>query len=401
MFPRDGSPENIPAALRRARRRNMVPLMRPAAASFAVRGESPARTVRALREVATSIGRSAGGLLFTTGLSEAAVGALAQAIARAELGCPLLLANGAGVLTERGEIEGEAATAGLLWSSGEAKAWTVADSASELCSAVGRRLSERSPAPEAALVLLKSAGLRPDALEALHGLKLAQLIGAGTVGDADVYAVTANGELSRGQGGALVLGGNTPLVTSSPACRLLMPLREITKTRGSMVLSIEGEPALEVLSAVAEALVDQPLVFVALANESGHDGLLPPLLLRAVQGVDPARHGLVISEEVRPGMRLAFAVRDAAAAKADLELRSRELLRQAAGAAPRFGIYLDCTGRGTSLYQKPGVDLRILKARFGEIPWLGLSSSFEIAPYAGNPAMQLYSGVIGLFTAPS
>ena len=47
-----------------------------------------------------------------------------------------------------------------------------------------------------------------------------------------------------------------------------MPLREISEVRGSMVLSIEGEPALEVLSTVAHALVDQPLVFVALADRA-------------------------------------------------------------------------------------------------------------------------------------
>jgi len=38
-----------------------------------------------------------------------------------------------------------------------------------------------------------------------------------------------------------------------------MPLREIQEVR-AMVLSIEGEPALEVLSIRRNVLVDQPLV---------------------------------------------------------------------------------------------------------------------------------------------
>jgi len=168
-----------------------------------------------------------------------------------------------------------------------------------------------------------------------------------------------------------------------------------------MVLSIEGEPALEVLSTVAHALVDQPLVFVALATERGQDSVRPPLLLRAVQGVDPSRAGLIVSEEVKNGMRLAFAIRDASAARSDFEMRIRELWRESAGAAPRFGVCLNCAGRGVGLYKNPDTDLRMLKARFGEIPWVGLFSSFEIAPHGGEPALQLYTGVVGLFTSPS
>lgn len=217
-----------------------------------------------------------------------------------------------------------------------------------------------------------------------------------------MFVVNAAGSVSSGPGGALTIRGLArPLVTASPACKLLMPLRTISEVRGPMVLSIEGEPALEVLSTVAHALVDQPLVFVALATEATTDAGRPPLLLRAVQGVDPSRHGLVISEEVRAGMRLAFAIRDASAARADFEQRIRELSREAAGAAPRFGVCLNCAGRGVSLYKNPDTDLRMLKARFGEIPWLGMFSSFEIAPHGADPALQLYTAVLGLFTAPS
>jgi small ligand-binding sensory domain FIST len=195
-----------------------------------------------------------------------------------------------------------------------------------------------------------------------------------------------------------------------------MPLQVISKTRGSMVLEIEGAPALDVLSSVADNLEDQPLVFVALAPAVTRDpyGLDPALerpgdrpperpevLIRAVQGVDPVRRGLLVSDEVRPGMRLAFAVRDAKAAREDLTFAVRDLLREANGAAPRFGIYLNCAGRGSSLYGQRDVDLKILKARLGEMPLAGMQSSFEVSEVGGKPSLQLYTGVLGLFTAPS
>lgn len=383
--------------------------MRATATSLLVRGESPTRVVGSLREAAAALAspgspRPAGGLVVVSGALASKLEALAESLARAELGFPVLLASGTGVLTDRGEVEGESAAAGLLWLGGVADAWVVSAPESELCLALSRELGARNPNPrtETALVFVRPNGVQPHTIEALHGLKASRVIGAGTLPDSDVFAVATSGALSRGAAGALTIRGlPQPLLASSPACKLLMPLREISEVRGPMVLSIAGEPALEVLSTVAHALVDQPLVFVALATEAGEDSVRPPLLLRAVQGVDPSRHGLIVSEEVKQGMRMAFAIRDASAARADFEMRIREIARESAGAAPRFGICFNCAGRGVSLYKKPDTDLRMLKARFGEIPWVGLFSSFEIAPHAGEPALQLYTGVVGLFTSPS
>jgi small ligand-binding sensory domain FIST len=378
--------------------------MRATATSLLVRGESPARLVSSVREAAAALGRPAGGLVLVAGGMATKIEAIASALGRAELGFPVLAASGSGVITERGEVEGESAAVALLWVGGAADAWVVDATESDLCLALSRELSARNPSgrAETALVFVRPNGVQPHTIEALHGLKAARVIGAGTLADSDVYAVATSGAVTRGAGGALTLRGlPRPILASSPACKLLMPLREISEVRGPMVLSIEGEPALEVLSTVAHALVDQPLVFVALATERGVDSVRPPLLLRAVQGVDPSRHGLIVSEEVRVGMRMAFAVRDASAARADFEMRIREIARESAGAAPRFGVCLNCAGRGVSLYKNPDTDLRMLKARFGEIPWVGLFSSFEIAPHGEEPALQLYTGVVALFTAPS
>ncbi len=378
--------------------------MRATATSLIVRGESPARLVSSLREAARGLGRPAGGLVIAAGGMAAKIAEVAAALSRAELGFSVFVASGSGVITERGEVEGESAAAALLWVGGAAEAWVVDAKESELCLELSRELVARNAGsrPETALVFVRPNGVQPHTIEALHGLKATRILGAGTLADSTVYAVASSGVLSRGAAGALTIRGLArPVVASSPACKLLMPLREISDVRGPMVLAIEGEPALEVLSTVAHALVDQPLVFVALATERGLDSVRPPLLLRAVQGVDPSRHGLLVSEEVRVGMRMAFAVRDASAARADFEMRIRELGRETAGAAPRFGVCLNCAGRGVSLYKNPDTDLRMLKARFGDIPWIGSFSSFEIAPHGDEPALQLYTGVVGLFTSPS
>ncbi|HEY4157971.1 MAG TPA: FIST C-terminal domain-containing protein [Polyangiaceae bacterium] len=377
--------------------------MSQTARSFVVRGGGAAKTARQLSETARSLGRAAGGLLFTCGALGERLPELADALSAARLGFPVLLAAGAGVLTERGELEGESAAAGLLWSGGEAHAATVTGHGDELCLAVAAHLRERSPVTaRTALVFLNPRGIEPPTLDALRGLERTTLLGGGTIGDAPVFAIASSGEPTRGTAGILTISGMAPpLCAASPACRLLMPLREITAAQGALVLAVDGEPTLEVLSAAARGLTNQPLVLVALAESVGVEGEPPPLLVRTVQGVDPSRGGILVSDEVKVGMRLAFAVRDAAAARADLELRTRALARECAGAAPRFGIYFNCASRGSSLYGAADVDTRVLAARFGQMPWLGLASSFEIAPYSQQPALQLYTGVIGLFTSPS
>jgi len=101
------------------------------------------------------------------------------------------------------------------------------------------------------------------------------------------------------------------------------------------------------------------------------------------------------------GERIAFAVRDATSARSDLELCVRELGRDAGGAAPLFGVYVSCAGRGSGLYGSPDVDLRILRGRFPEVPWVGMHSAFEIAPFQGKANVHFYTGVVGLFTQPS
>jgi small ligand-binding sensory domain FIST len=389
------------------------------AQSFSYAGEDPEKAARAFAQAARRVNKASGAVIFAAGgLGERLV-ALGRAVGLTAPGIPVCLAAGAGVVSERGEVEGQSAATGLVWSGGSAQSFSVGGHNAE---AVGSELSDAIKSRESAgrhltaLVFARPNGLLPHVLEPLSELRRTRVLGAGTVGEAPVLALDAAGQLTSGPAGGIVLGGlATPLVRASAACRLLMPLKVISKTRGSMVLEIEGAPALEVLSSVAENLVDQPLVFVALAPPAHQEPATgepalergeplvarPELLIRAVQGVDPVRRGLLVSDEVRPGMRLAFAVRDAKAAREDLQAAVRELVREANGAAPRFGIYLNCAGRGSSLYGQRDVDLKILKARLGELPLAGMQSSFEVSEVGGKPALQLYTGVLGVFTSPS
>jgi small ligand-binding sensory domain FIST len=229
------------------------------------------------------------------------------------------------------------------------------------------------------------------------------VLGAGTPGGAPIFAVDREGEIGAGSIGALLTLGLSPArVRVSPACRLLMPLRPITESRGPLVVSIAGEPALDVLESIGSELQGQPLVLGVLAPPEGdaEEGRTE-LAVRGIQGVDPGRRALVLSGDIRPGTRFAFAVRDAAASRSDLERATRELGRELQGSAPLFAVFMTCASRGAALYGSPDVDVRVLRASFPELPIVGLHSAFEIAPHAGRTTLHYYTGVLGVFTAPS
>jgi small ligand-binding sensory domain FIST len=376
-----------------------------AASSFTIRAESPARFARAAVDALGAVGRPAGAVIFLSGALAENLRAVASAFERTPPGVPMLLVAGAGVLTDRGEIEGQSAGTGLVWSGGEADAFIIQEetplqAGAELARALRLR-TERALAT--ALVFAEPRAFSESALEPLRELERLNLLGGGTRADIPLACISASGSSSLGPLAAMVLRGpHRSIVRSSPACRLLMPLRRITEIRGQLVLSIDGEPALDVLQTVAADLPNQPLVLAAIAPEGvSPDDDPRALLFRSLQGIDPDRGGVVLSEPVPVGTSLAFAVRDATTARADLENVARELSRETAGAAPQFAFFVSCAGRGSGLYGAPDIDVRILRSRFPNLPFAGLHSSFEIAPCAGNPSVQLYSGVVGIFTAPS
>lgn len=347
---------------------------------------------------------AAAGIVFVSGALLDRQESLARLFAAKDLGIPLLLVGGSGVLSERGEVEGQSAATGLVWSGGSAEIGIIDANNGEdgLFEGLQGFLSEVGNRAAVAL-FVAPGGFSPRAIQLLGQRSLGNhIFGGGAVGDPGVIAIGAKGELVTGRAIAMSLRGfGLPRVRTTHACRLLGPLRPITRCRGSLVLEVGGEPALDLLTQIGQNLQGQPLVFTVLARgASGTDPEAgqPELLVRGVQGIDPQARGLVVSDEVHEGMFMSFGVRDAQAARDDLQRLSRELSRDIAGAAPLCALYVNCGGRGRSLYGRANVDTRLLRERFKDIPIAGMQSAFEIAPYGDSPSFQLYTGVLTLFS---
>ncbi len=375
--------------------------------SWEVKTSSPERVASSLGQALSQVRSPAGALIFVSGSLVTELATVGTYIASLRLSVPVAVVAGGGVLTERREIEDQSAAAGIVWAGGRTELIELTSGENEdvgesLARLLGDRTGSSSPT---VITFLKPDGLGPSALAALRDLRgTRHVFGAGTVGDLGAVGIEPGGRVMTGSIAVILRGLAAPVIRTSHSARLLGPLRPITSCRGALLAEIDGEPALDVLASLGERLAERPLVFVVLAEDSESsttEGGRPALIVRGIQGVDPDRRALVISEEIREGMRIAFAVRDPRAARDDLEAVTREIERDIAGAAPRFGIYIDCAGRGTGLYGAHDVDTKILKSRFPGVPFAGMASSFEVAPHFGRPTMQLYTGVLVLFTSPS
>ncbi|HEU4581605.1 MAG TPA: FIST C-terminal domain-containing protein [Polyangiaceae bacterium] len=374
------------------------------AQSFEVRSSNPERVLAGFLAAFEEVPRCSAGIVFLCGALLERHEALARLLAAKGLGVPLLLVGGTGVLSERGEIEGAAAATGLVWSGGSAAIGIIDSNNDDDGLSEGLQGFLADAGERATCVLfVPPGGFTPRAIQRLGRCAIGtRVFGGGAVGAPGVIAVGADGEVVTGRAVAMSFRGlGQARIRTTHSCRLLGPLRPITKARGSLVLELGSEPALDVLTQFGHNLKGQPLVFTVLAQSaSNHDSPdgRPEILVRGVQGIDPHARGLIVSDEVREGMFMTFGIRDGQAARDDLERLTRELRRDIAGAAPLSALYVNCGGRGRSLYGRSNVDTRILRERFGEIPVAGMQSSFEIAPYGDSPSFQLYTGVVALFS---
>ncbi|HSW20658.1 MAG TPA: FIST N-terminal domain-containing protein [Ramlibacter sp.] len=255
------------------------------------------------------------------------------------------------------------------------------------------------------------------------------------------FAVGGNGNIS-GQGAAtgvfsgglsgVAFGEGVALVSRvTQGCQPVTAQREITAAEGNVILSLDDEPALDLLLRELGISLDEPHTAMATLRAT-LVGLTSPgvnavvrtgsfgsdVRVRHIIGLDPARKGVAIAERVDVGMPMAFCQRNARAARADLiricaeireELEPEEMSLPVAAAladpdalqtpnpARRIAgaIYVSCNGRGGAHFGGPSAELQIVRHALGEVPLVGFFAAGEIARHH----VYGYTGVLTVFTA--
>ncbi|WP_066273128.1 FIST signal transduction protein [Hydrogenophaga palleronii] len=211
--------------------------------------------------------------------------------------------------------------------------------------------------------------------------------------------------------------------------------RTVTASDNNLVLTLDEEPALDVLLRERVISLDQPehamprlrATLVGLSPPAGETSEVVPrvrgqfgteVLVRHLIGLDPGRRGIAIADVVPAGTRLAFCERNVQAARADLvrvcaevreELEPEELplalassLASDVDAGPHparriaGAVYVSCSGRGGPHFGNPSAELQIVRRALGDVPLVGFFAAGEIAHHR----LYGYTGVLTVFTMP-
>jgi small ligand-binding sensory domain FIST len=257
------------------------------------------------------------------------------------------------------------------------------------------------------------------------------------------FAIGGNGNI-RGQGAAsgvfhgglsgVAFGDGVAVVSRvTQGCQPVAPVRVISACDDNVVLTLDGESALDVLLSDLKITLDDPEHAVGRLRQTlvgltaqgsdavgrtGHFGA--DTRVRHLIGLDPGRRAVAIADHAEAGMRLAFCERNAQAARADLmricaeireELEPEEMPLAVASAiaAPEPGapphpaqriagaIYVSCSGRGGPHFGGPSAELQIVRHALGDVPLTGFFAGGEIARHH----IYGYTGVLTVFTAPA
>jgi small ligand-binding sensory domain FIST len=243
----------------------------------------------------------------------------------------------------------------------------------------------------------------------------------------------ADGVFTGGLSG-VAFGPEVGLVSRvTQGCQPVGPTRRITQAEHNLVLSLDDEPALDVLlrDLSLGELADQdalPRFRQTLAGlgdvstepqtraRSGQFGA--DTRVRHLVGIDPVRRGVAIADRATLGQQLAFCRRNPQAAQQDLvricteirdelepetlplsaahALQGAEGLAAAVAAAPRMAgaIYISCAGRGGPHFGAAHAELAVVRRALGDVPLVGFFAAGEV----GRHHLYGYTGVLTVFT---
>jgi len=189
-----------------------------------------------------------------------------------------------------------------------------------------------------------------------------------------------------------------PSLGMTQGCQALGDPLTITAAEGNLILEIDGRPAVEALDRTLSdprhpGLRQMTPHLLAGIGELGSAGR-SNYVVRPFAVADGDRAALAVAEPVRAGQTICFTLRDAIGARDDMKAMLDEQAEAHNEAPARFGVYFNCAGRGSALYGKPGLDPELIRRRFGQLPVIGIESSFEIAPACGQSRIHMFTGVL-------
>ncbi len=210
------------------------------------------------------------------------------------------------------------------------------------------------------------------------------------------FGQLAGSPTEGGLSGVLFADSVTVASGLTQGCSPIGEIHEVTEARDNVLITLDGQPALDVFKAdIGEVLARNiervgGYIHAALPISGTDNG---DYLVRNIMGIEPEKKRMSIGERLHPGDKLMFVRRDGASALADLE-RMLEDVTHRAGGRPKAALYFSCVARGPNLFGDNSEELTAVSEAIGkDVPLVGFYANGEIS----NNRVYGYTGVLTLF----
>ena len=199
--------------------------------------------------------------------------------------------------------------------------------------------------------------------------------------------------------------GGQHYLAKCESARPLSPLMQINRSDQHVLVELDQRPALDSLNELLPAQLkdsgqDLGLSIMAVVSEtsdpksinSGHHQLLH------IVSTDKATKRVMLSEPIKAGRKMLWAIRDPQYAEQQMRLQLLEAKRNFTGQA-NYALMFSNISRGSNFYQGHNRDLQLFAEIFPDTAMVGISSHAEITPgYRSNASIHHSSTVFGLFS---
>lgn len=205
-------------------------------------------------------------------------------------------------------------------------------------------------------------------------------------------AITTHGAV-----GFVVGHAGEPEALVSQGCRPIGQPYTVTKSERNMIYELGGQPALERLMTMLDALSPEDR---ALAAHGLHCGVVidehrvdfgaGDFLVRNVLGADRDSGAVAVAAVVPIGATVQFQVRDA-------DTAHRELVDLLTGRHAAAALVFTCNGRGTNLFTTPNHDAALVGQLLDTKAVAGMFCAGEMGPVGGHNFLHGFTASVALF----
>ncbi len=218
---------------------------------------------------------------------------------------------------------------------------------------------------------------------------------------------TASGATTTYHSGmvGVALHGNLQIDTLvAQGCRPIGPLLSITRCHQNLLMEIDHQTPLSFIQTLFEQCdeVDRKLMqhslFMGLVIDPFKDEpTRGDFLIRNLIGMDPKNGYLAIGALLREGQTIQFHLRDATAAREDLQWQLMTHQLQEHPTPARGALLFSCLGRGEHLFGEPNHDSNLFHRHLGPLPLGGFFCNGEIGGIGGATFLHGYTSCFGIF----